>query len=719
MTRLALFAPDPENAPTQALEFSTMTMAMTMTFGWSLLLTALSGGTGATPTTFPALPDQPVAHVRISPNAIERPVSPTLVGNNLNPGAPRVKLLVDPTVQRRVRSMRFKSIRFPNGCVADQYNFKQPRDGGVTVEEFLDFCDAIEAEPYYTLNLQGGTDGLEGPAPADAPLEERIRHRHQAPNPCGYTDYYFGTLAEAVELLDKYTIERAIAGRTPILCYELGNENWGQATTDWPPLVYGKTCEIYASTLRGRLAEARKQHPELAGLELYIVAVGYPCMGNNMDPFKATNHEINVAWTAEINRLGALGLIDAVQEHFYPYGNADGSTLLWTVHNLGNILRLRHGAPNPRLGGYMDPALAYHVPLEWTEWNVKCWGPLPRTDLPLANGGFEEGLNGWTAANGKARVDRTAARRGTNGLLLGADADGKPAEAVQSLSIAELKQTAGVGAAVWVKTATPGQTAVLVRQANDGPNKGAVLGRNAPHQVNMWERILANGAPKEDTKQVEIVLRVEGEGAAAMFDEVQPAHWATFSGVAPLVATRFEQQLFIVDTLRAMLEWPTPRTHIHHLFGNYPCTTNSIDGAERDNAAAFKFLSDRIGTQVVKTECDTPTFNYDTNADAYATEFNALAPDMTDVPILSALATRDESRLYVLLVNRTSDRTIDAKLSFGGLKVEAKGDVRTLVGADFNTVGAKVRDESLDVSDPMTHAVPPHSAQVLSIGLGR
>jgi hypothetical protein len=66
-----------------------------------------------------------------------------------------------------------------------------------------------------------------------------------------------------------------------------------------------------------------------------------------------------------------------------------------------------------------------------------------------------------------------------------------------------------------------------------------------------------------------------------------------------LVATRFEQQLFMVDTLRTMMEFPTPRTHLHHLFGDYPCTTNSIDGTERENAAVFKFLNKRIGDRVV------------------------------------------------------------------------------------------------------------------------
>ncbi|MBI4581875.1 MAG: hypothetical protein HY718_19415, partial [Planctomycetes bacterium] len=243
-----------------------------------------------------------------------------------------------------------------------------------------------------------------------------------------------------------------------------------------------------------------------------------------------------------------------------------------------------------------------------------------------------------------------------------------------------------------------------------------ILGTTAATRTHAWERIIASGPPKEDTTDIELVLRVEGENAVASFDEVQLIHWPTFSGIAPLVATRFEQQLFIVDTLRTLLAWPTPRTHLHHLFGNYPCTTLDIEGADRDNAVPFTFLNGRIGDRVVKTECDVPTFDYNTTADKYASDFNALAPDATGVPALSVLTTRDERTLYVLLVNRTSDRPIEAEIRFLGAPLAARGDVRTLAGADFDVPGATIRTASLAVTDPLTHVVPPHAAQVLTVG---
>jgi len=671
-----------------------------------------------------ALPDPVPARIRVHLGEAVRPVSPVFIGNNLNPGRPREKLLGDQAVQRRVRHMGVRSLRFPNGCVADLYNWQDPAPHTVTVEAFLDFCEAIKAEAYYTLNMQGGTEGIEGPVPDGASLEERIRYRHKAPNPCGNTNYHFGTLAETLALFQTHTVERALAGKTPITHYELGNENWGQSRTDWAPEVYGKTCEVYAAALRKALAAAQADHPELAHLRLYIAAVGFPSMGNNQDPFKATDREINLAWTKEINRLADLGLIDAVQEHFYPYGSADGSTLLWTVHNLHNILALRHGEINRRLGGYADPELAYRVPLEWTEWNVKCWGPLPRTDLPLVNPDFESETKGWSVESvppgaGKALTSPEAARRGANGLLLATGVDAEHVEVRQTFSVADRLPAAAFGAAAWIRTAVPLRVHVILRQANDGPNKGAVLGERVATQTNMWERQIDMAVPQEDTREIELGLRIEGPGAAAWLDEVQIIHWPTFSGVAPLVATRFEQQLFIVDALRTLLEWPTPRTHFHHLIGNYPCPTLNADGTERDNHAAFKFLHRRIGDEVVRTECDVATFDYNTYADEYASDFNALAPDMKDVPALSALATRDSERLFILLVNRTSDRTVRAGIEIPGADLDARGEVRTLAGTDFDVAGARITNQPLEVSNPLQHDVPPHSAQVLALRLGK
>ncbi len=338
----------------------------------------------------------------IRPDRVLCPLQSTLFGINVHPVADK-PLMSRPEFIRAVRSLGIKSCRFPNGCVADIYNWREPRRGWATVDEFLDFCDAVGAEPYYTLNLQGGTEGLEGPVPKDVSLEERIKYKHTAPNPCGNTDYTFDTLKDTLDFLRNYTIDRALAGKRPVLHYEMGNENWGQARTDWPPEIYSRTVEVYAKAMRAVLEEAKKNHPQLEKLNLYIVAVGYPVMGNNMKLADTPDRDINIRWTRELNRLYSENIIDAVQEHFYPYASANGGSLAWVVHNLHNIIYARKGLANERLNGYRDPEIAYNMPMEHTEWNIKCWGSRFLEDVQLTNPGFEEGSGpsprtviGWT-----------------------------------------------------------------------------------------------------------------------------------------------------------------------------------------------------------------------------------------------------------------------------------------------------------------------------------
>lgn len=665
-------------------------------------------------------PDNHSVRIRIWPETVIRHVSPTFIGINLHPGTPRPSLIADSTIQQRVRGMGMKTIRFPNGCEADRYNWKNPPSGSVTVDQFLDFCDAIDAEAYYTLNMQGGTEGLEVPASQPASVDLLVRCKHKAPNPCGYTDYHFGTLQEAIELVNQYTIRRALDGKRPLTSFELGNENWGQAKSDWPPEVYGKTCEVYTTTLRHVVQEAVKANPKLAGLRLYFTAVGFPTMGNNQDPLKDMDRAINVTWTRQINRLADIKLIDAVQEHFYPGGYADGGTLVWTHHNLHNILCLRNGVPNDRLKGYLDPELAYRVPIEWTEWNLKCWGNGPAEDLKLENRDFEAGTKGWTveanpAASANATSSADAKRQGERGILLKTSAGASYVELKQTFSIAEHKPAAGIWAGVWVRTETPSRLHVILRQANDGAGKGSVLADRTAAQTQSWERVLVAMVPKPDTTSVELVLRLEGENSSAWIDEARLYRWPTFAGAMPLAADRYEQQLFMVDALRELLLWPTPRTHYHHLFGDYPCPCLNSKGADRPNAAAFRLLDRRIGRVVVKSECDTPTLPYDTLADTIATDFNAIAPDVNGVPMLSTVTTRDDRHLYMLMINRSTDQTLRANIAVEGVDCTGPGDVRILSGRDFDVPGAELRNEALTITKPFVYQIPPREAHVLTL----
>jgi hypothetical protein len=197
-------------------------------------------------------------------------------------------------------------------------------------------------------------------------------------------------------------------------------------------------------------------------------------------------------------------------------------------------------------------------------------------------------------------------------------------------------------------------------------------------------------------------------------------HWPAFSGTMPLAAARFEQQLFMVDALRELILWPTPRTHLHHLFGDYPCGALTMTGADRDNAAALRLLAGRIGTQLLRTRCDVATLSYDSRADKYATDFNALTPDVAGIPALATLATRDGNRLHLLLLNRTSDRAIRATIAIEGAAPARTARLCVLSGGDFDVAGAKLATSTVVVSaNPFERSVPPHSAQVMTIELVR
>ena len=111
-----------------------------------------------------------------------------------------------------------------------------------------------------------------------------------------------------------------------------------------------------------------------------------------------------------------------------------------------------------------------------------------------------------------------------------------------------------------------------------------------------------------------------------------------------------------------------------------------------------------------------PTFDYNTYADKYASDFNAVVPDVADVPALSAAVTRKGDELYVLLVNRTTDRVIHAAINLRAGQAAGVGDCRTLVG-ELDLPGAKIKIDPLRPADLAEHQVPPFSAQVLRIPL--
>lgn len=650
------------------------------------------------------------AVLRIFPDEPTVPLQTTLFGTNISMGDKH--LVNDAETRELVKQAEITSMRFPNGCQADLYNWKSPAPTHVTVDEFMAFCEATEAEPYYTLNMQGGTIGLEGPVPEGATLDERIQYQHTAPNPCGYTHYHFGTLAETLELLEEYTIRRAREGKLAIRCYEMGNENWGQAFTDWTPDVYAKTVEVYASAMRERIKQAQQETPEAGIPDLYIVAVGFPVMGNNMKQADTPDRRTNIAWTRELNALKSAGKIDAVQEHFYPHGLANGGALAWAAHNLENILNVRRGIPNPRLKGYKDPPLEYHMPIEFTEWNVKCWGQTPLMDSQLKNAGFENGLDGWTVSGGTARVASWAARRGNRGLRVVTERD-----EVSSIStvITPNQNAKSYFFSAWIK-AQQRDSVLLSLHFAEGEKAGTVINQWRVPVAGHWVNAVVGAHIPENPGRLEVRIAVDEPGVVYI-DEAHLSYLTDATGTAPRSAITAEQTLFAVDSLTAMAAHGSPRSHIHHLAGNYPCGQLTSQGEVKDLFLAYQFFAGARGNQVVRHELECESMPYASTVHAWATDFNALCPNREDIPELAALASRDGDRLHVLLINRTTDRDIPVTIEMRGPRVRPEAVIRMLDLIDIDLPGVTLNERKITRESEESMTIPRHSARILSMTL--
>ncbi len=573
-----------------------------------VVLVGASVGAGAETGTSAEAGDVLRARVRVFANEEVGQVHPEVFGINLHPS--RKKQIADPKVRAHTRNMGIKSIRFPNGCVADLYDWKNAeKNKQITVDEFLEFCKRVGAEPYYTINMQGGTEGLTGPVPADASLEQRIRYRHEAPNPCRNTNYHFGTLAETIDLVLRYTVERALAGKHPLIHYEMGNENWGQAKTDWPPDVYAATVKAYATGMRDLVAKARGRHPRLKALRLHITAVGYPVMGNNQDPAKSPDRDINVAWTGKLALLHAAGVIDAVQEHFYPYSSGGGDALVWTVHNLGNIILAREGTANPRLNGYVDPELTYGMPLEFTEWNLKCWGERYKNAEVGGNLDFEHGLEAWQAADAgdgaRVEVATVAARRGKGGLWL-VSGSGEASWSQASRRFAPPADAPRVFASAWIRTAQPQDVRLSLTPVVEGEVQGepAESWSRCALQADRWHKIVVGGDLPEGTRQLELSIRAQGRAVQAFVDCLEVLYWTKTSNLAPMSANKAVQQLYCVDVFRVMIEHGIQRAHFHHLMGSYPCGALDNRGRPQNNHLVFRFFKRTLRRQEPDSDGD-------------------------------------------------------------------------------------------------------------------
>jgi hypothetical protein len=85
------------------------------------------------------------------------------------------------------------------------------------------------------------------------------------------------------------------------------------------------------------------------------------------------------------------------------------------------------------------------------------------------------------------------------------------------------------------------------------------------------------------------------------------------------------------------------------------------------------------------------------------------------IPALSALTTRDRERLFVLLINRTTDRRITTRLRVNGETVTGTPGVRVMAGRDLDLPGVSLADRLFETGELDSHTVAPLSAEVVEL----
>ena len=115
----------------------------------------------------------------------------------------------------------------------------------------------------------------------------------------------------------------------------------------------------------------------------------------------------------------------------------------------------------------------------------------------------------------------------------------------------------------------------------------------------------------------------------------------------------------------------------------------------------------------MQADCVSKDFGYHTSGASYATDFNALAPDRDDIPELGCMATKKGSNLYLLLINRTSDREINVSIDLGAEPAEDEATLRTLSGEDIDIAGATLTESKVKVSRAFKHKIQPYTAEII------
>ena len=601
----------------------------------------------------------------------------------------------------KLTPLGIKALRYPNGCMADAYDWKTSRlkfkNNGITydkqvmnIDQVLMLASKLKAELIYTVNME--TLGLI--------------------NPCGDTTLYKGTLQDAIDLVTKY--------KGKITYYELGNESWGY----WDPAKYAETAIQFAT--------AMKQ----IDTSIKISIQGYPSTGNNQDPNTPAGLK-SLNWNAQIKQAltktcSGVPCFDFVTDHPYVNSGFDQFMDMYapTPSNFAGLAAFYPLANYPTIFNQLNSTFT-PAKIDISEWNLKCWGPTHNTNKNLiTNPSFEATMSNWTyfSQNSKttqAEVSAAFASIGTNSLKVTLEPISSQPDSINqvSQSVKVLPNTK-IEAFADIKTNSPKNVRLIIQQTNPGEHQWQHIGeislQNKP--ANSWQKLTVSGRSFADTTQVQIVLRniktptewsTDPTPVTTYFDAIYAMTEPPF-GYSNQAVDTAEHGLFILESMLLMAHHSVHSNIFFQLQKNGAnCAILNKNNVVNAPAQAFTFTSVLSGNNLIQTTVTgspvkrVPGDPTCVNSDCIKTD--------KDVPYVSAYSSvLPDGTIYIFAINRHDSQEANVLMDISSINNVNTGNtsMKFLTAPKYTTELFTERTETLTIpaNKKFTVTLPPVSA---------
>ncbi len=601
----------------------------------------------------------------------------------------------------KLNPLGIKAIRYPNGCMADAYDWKTSRlkysNNGNTfdrqvmnIDQVLILASKLKADLIYTVNIE--TLGLI--------------------NPCGDTTLYKGTLQDAIDLVTKY--------KGKITYYELGNESWGY----WDPAKYTETAIQFATAMK------------LIDPSIKISIQGYPSTGNNQDPTTPAGIK-SLNWNTQIKQAltktcSGVPCFDYVTDHPYVNSGFDQFMDLYapTPSNFAGLAAFYPLANYPTIFNQLNSTFS-SAKIDISEWNLKCWGPTHKTNKNLlTNPSFEPAMSNWTyfsqnSKNTQAEVSAAFASVGTNSLKLTLEPISSQPDSINQVSQSiTVRPNTKIEAFADIRTNSPKNVRLIIQQANPGPHQwhhvGEISLQNKP--AHSWQKLTITGRSFEDTTQVQIVLRnvkspsewvTDPTPVTTYFDAIYAMAEPPF-GYSNQAVDTAEHGLFILESMLLMAQNTVHANIFFQLQKNGAnCSILNKNNAINAPAQAFTFTGALAGNNLIQTSVTGSPIKR-VPGDPLCVNSDCIKTDK-DVPFVSAYTSvSPDGTLNIIAINRHDSQGADVLMDISSLNFIKAGNtsMRYLTAPMYTTELFTEREESITipVSKKFNVTIPPVSA---------